>query len=150
MKFLYIYFLKMINLASCKLILLLLFITSVNCTAQSKGDQLIGRWMDSKHQMLVNCYKENGKYFAKVLWVENLKEPGKPLPKERQHWINMIAMKDFEYKDNEWTNGTIYQPKTDKTYSAFITPVDENTIRVTGYVWLRVFSESEIFVRVRK
>ncbi|PBQ32376.1 hypothetical protein CNR22_11540 [Sphingobacteriaceae bacterium] len=124
--------------------------TVSSCLAQNKGDQLIGKWMDSKHQMLVNCYKENGKYFAKVLWVQNLKDPGKPLPKERQHWINMVAMKNFEYKNGEWTNGTIYQPKTDKTYCAFITPVNENTIKVTGYVWLRIFSESEIFVRVKK
>lgn len=133
-------------------LLVLFFCTCVasTCIAQSKGDQLIGKWMDSKHQMLVNCYKENGKYFGKVLWVENLKEPGKPLPKERQHWINMVAMKNFVYKNNEWINGTIYQPQTDNTYSAYITAIDFNTIKITGYVWLRVFSESEIFVRVKK
>ena len=129
----------------------ILFSTVKICDAQStKADLLIGDWTDSNKETLVHCYKQNGKYYGKTTWIENLADRGKPLPKSQQHWINMVVMKDFEFNvaDNEWANGTIYQPRTDKTYTAFVKLKDKNTLQVTGYVWFRFLSESEIFTRV--
>ena len=113
-----------------------------------KADVLIGDWQDSKKQTLIHCYKLNGKYYAKAVWIENLEAIGKPLPKNEQHWINMVVMKDFEYNESEWVNGTIYNPKTDKTYAAFIKLVNQNTLQLTGYLWFRFLGESELFTRV--
>ncbi len=122
---------------------------SLSALAQSnKGDAILGDWMDSKKETLVHCYKQNGKYFAKLLWVENLEAIGKPLPPDEQYWINMVVMKDFEYKNDEWANGTIYQPKTDKTYSAYLKLKDNNSLVVVGYIFFRIFSQSELFTRV--
>lgn len=132
------------------LIFSLLLIPKFNIAQNNKADLLIGDWMDSKKEILVHCYKTNGKYFAKTLWVENLENKGNPLPKEEQHWINMIVMKDFEYdnKKNEWINGTIYQPRTNQTYTAYIEMDNYNSIRVIGYIWVHLFSESIFFTRV--
>ncbi len=132
------------------LIFFLILIPKFNIAQNNKADLLIGDWIDSKKEILVRCYKSNGKYFAKTLWVENLADIGKPLPKEEQHWINMIVMKDFEYdcKNSEWINGTIYQPKTNRTYTAYIKHDKYNTIQVVGYIWFRIFCESIVFTRV--
>ena len=114
------------------------------------GDFIIGDWVNSSNEIKVHCYKENGKYYARTLWIENQEAPGTSLPPEEQHWINMVVMKDFEFDNEEWANGTIYQPKTDKTYTAFIQMPDYNTLTVTGFVFFRWLCESETFHRVAK
>ena len=112
------------------------------------GDLLLGDWTDSKKETIVHCYKQDGKYYAKTIWIQYLAHPDKPLPKHMQKWLNVMVMKDFKFEKNEWTNGVIFQPRTNKTYSAYIRLKDNNTMQVTGYVWLRFFSESETFSRV--
>ena len=141
------------NYSKSKLILLALFfilLGKLSIAQTSKEDKLIGDWMDASKETLVRCYKVGDKYYAKLLWVENKEDIGKPLPKEEQHWINMVVMKDFKYDldNNEWINGTIYQPKTDNTYTAFLNLKSDNVLQVTGYVLLRMFNEKAIFTRV--
>ena len=136
--------------ARCKwlIAITLLLNLKISYAQAHKSDVLIGDWQDSKKQTLIRCYKLNGKYYAKAIWIENLEAIGKPLPKDEQHWINMVVMKDFEFIENEWTNGTIYNPKTDRTYSAYIKLVNQNTLRLTGYLWFRFLGASELFTRV--
>ena len=129
-------------------IIILLFFCNI-CQSQTvNADLIVGDWMDEKKEVLVRCYKENGKYYGKTIWVENLKERGKPLPANEQHWINMVVMKDFVFDKDEWNNGKIYVPKTDKTYTAYVKAISNNIIKVTGFVWFRFLSESQIFIRV--
>jgi uncharacterized protein (DUF2147 family) len=117
-------------------------------TSSVGGDSILGVWMDASNQTKIRVYKSNNKYYAKLLWVENESHPGKPLCAEHQRWINMTVMHDFKWTGKEWSDGYIYQPKTDKTYTAFITPINANKMAVTGYVLLRVLSESAYFHRV--
>ena len=114
------------------------------------GDMLIGDWTDSKKEIVITCFKKDGKYYAKPKWIENLEHPGNPLPKEERCWLNILVMKDFEFDsgENEWSNGTIHDPKTNKTYTAFISYIDKNRITITGFVWFRFLSESENFTKV--
>ncbi|MDX2174534.1 MAG: DUF2147 domain-containing protein [Bacteroidota bacterium] len=109
---------------------------------------IIGDWMDEKKEVLIRSYKENGKYYGKILWVENLQNRGKPLPAHEQHWINMIIMKDFVFDKDEWNSGKIYVPKSDKTYTAYVKAISSNVLKVTGFIWFRFLSESQIFIRV--
>lgn len=111
---------------------------------------ILGNWIDQNNEVIVNIYKVNNKYFGKTLWIQNRSHPGQPLIKEEQHWIGMVVMKDFVWQSNEWTNGTIFQPRENQTYSAFITPVNQNSIKVTGFVWFRFLSQSAVFQRTTR
>ena len=134
----------------CKWLITIFFLFNLTTGyAQAyKADLVIGDWQGSKRQTLIRCFKLNGKYYAKAVWIENLEAIGEPLPKDEQHWINMVVMKDFEFIENEWTNGTIYNPKTDKTYCAYIKLINQDTLQLTGYLWFRFLGESELFTRV--
>lgn len=136
------------RLIPCFLLLLSLAYTSIIASANITGDTIVGYWMDASKETKIRVYKVKDKYYARVLWVENESHPGKPLPPDEQKWINMVVMRDFVWKGHEWSDGYIYQPKTDKTYTAFITPVNANTLKVTGYVMFRFLSESAEFHRV--
>ena len=119
------------------------------CVAQSvAGDALIGDWMDAKKETIVRCFKLNGKYYGRLIWVENLKAKGQPLSSEEQYYMNAIVLRDFEYRNKEWRNGIINQPKTKKTYTAYLKLKDNNTMEVIGFVFFRFLSESQFFTRV--
>jgi len=114
------------------------------------ADMIIGNWMDDKNEVLVNIYKVNNKYFGKAIWIQNILNPGQPLIKEEQHWIGMILMKDFIWQNNEWSHGTIFHPRENQTYSAYITPINQNNIKVTGFVWFRFLSQAVVFHRTTR
>jgi len=106
--------------------------------------------MDDKNEVLINIYKVNNKYFGKSVWIQNVANPSQPLPKEEQHWIGMIMMKNFIWENNEWSRGIVYNPKENQTYSAYITPINQNTVKVTGFVWIRLLSQSKVFHRTSR
>lgn len=44
----------------------------------------------------------------------------------------------------------IFQPRENQTYSAYITPINQNNIKVTGFVWFRFLSQSAVFHRTTR
>ena len=49
--------------------------------------------------------------------------------------------------DGRWTGGTIYDPNSGKTYRCIITWVDENTLKVRGYVGVPMLGRTETWTR---
>ncbi|RZL30018.1 MAG: DUF2147 domain-containing protein, partial [Pedobacter sp.] len=50
---------------------------------------------------------------------------------------------------SKWIDGTIYDPKTGKTYSCNLTLKDNNTLNVRGYIGISIIGRSETFKRVK-
>lgn len=51
--------------------------------------------------------------------------------------------------DGRWTGGTIYDPNSGKTYRCIITWVDEDTLKVRGYIGVPMLGRTETWKRVR-
>lgn len=127
----------------------LLFITN-NITAQTiSADKLIGNWISPEKDLIVQCYKQNNKYYGKIIWFKEYFDntPDNPDALPESQWKSTVVMKDFVYQDNEWSSGKIFQLKTCKTYDAFIKLQSDNAIQVTGYVFFRFLSETITFTR---
>ncbi len=120
---------------------------SIESTAYS-NDLILGTWTDCNHELLIQCFKKNDRYFGKIIWVENIKHKGMPLDENEKFWINYQVMKDFEFVNGRWINGRIIDIKNNKSYEAFITVINPNAINVTGFIWLPIFSNSSKFYRV--
>ena len=57
--------------------------------------------------------------------------------------------RNFSYDgDGRWTDGTIYDPNSGKTYRCIITWVDEDTLKVRGYVGVPMLGRTETWTRV--
>ena len=55
----------------------------------------------------------------------------------------------FSYDgDGRWTGGTIYDPNSGKTYRCIITWVDDDTLKVRGYVGVPMLGRTETWTRV--
>jgi uncharacterized protein (DUF2147 family) len=50
--------------------------------------------------------------------------------------------------DDRWTGGTIYDPNSGKTYRCIITWVDQDTLKVRGYIGVPMLGRTETWTRV--
>jgi len=128
--------------------------------AQSgKADAILGKWLNEDKDAHVEIYKENGKYFGKVVW---LKDPidevtGKPKlddensdPVLRKRPImGLVLLKDFVYDGKgEWEDGTIYDPKNGKTYSCYMNFGDDKTLKIRGYIGISWIGRNTYWTRL--
>ena len=60
----------------------------------------------------------------------------------------LTIMTGFEYEgDGRWKNGTVYDPNSGKTYKCTITQIDNNTLKIRGYIGVSLFGRSETWTR---
>ncbi len=121
-----------------------------------KADQIVGDWMSPEKDLIVHCYKDNDKYFGKVIWFKKYNNNARidavddsgGVPESK--WLNTIVMSNLVFDNDEWDDGRVFQLKTGKSYRAFVKMKNENTLRLTGYVLLPIFSESVTFTRLQE
>ena len=72
-----------------------------------------------------------------------------PDPALRSRPLDGLAiMTGFEYAgDGRWQNGTVYDPNSGKTYKCSITLIDDNTLKLRGYIGIALFGRSETWTR---
>jgi uncharacterized protein (DUF2147 family) len=135
--------------------LALIFSMTTSAIAQPKADDVVGIWLTSgDHPAKVQIYKSGEKYFGKIVWLQSTVD-NKPMvdannpdeKKRNQPIIGLIMLKSFEFDDDEWDDGTIYDPENGKTYSCHLTLKDINTLRVRGYIGIPLFGRTEIWTR---
>lgn len=130
-----------------------------NAHAQNtaKQDAVIGTWLVQDGSTKINIEKSNGKFIGKIVWLNppldkngkpfmDTKNPDKTL--QSHTLMGLLMLNNFSYdSDNLWTEGTIYDPDSGKTYSCKITMKDNKTIEVRGYVGISLFGRTETWKR---
>lgn len=60
----------------------------------------------------------------------------------------LTIMTGFQYDgDGRWTGGKVYDPNTGKTYKCTVTQLDDNTLKIRGYIGVSLFGRSETWTR---
>lgn len=133
-----------------KLILISLFIglfISPQLKAQD-ADKIKGYWLTQDGDSQVKIFKAtNGKYYGEIVWLETPNEDdGTPkLDKNNENEklrkepvMGLRLLKGFKYDedDEEWVDGTIYDPKNGKTYKCYMwfDDGDDVTLHVKGFI----------------
>lgn len=139
--------------------LLLLLFTSLSFSsiAQNK-DAIVGKWINSTAEAHIDISKRNDKYYGKIVWIKDPKgtegtvktDLKNPDPNLRKRTIlGMEILKDFVYDDGKWTDGSIYDPKSGKTYSCNMTIKDNGQLSMRGYIGISLIGRSETWKRVK-
>ncbi len=140
-----------------KIAVMLLFVmASLNVLAQ-KADAIVGKWINPSGEGQVQIYKKGSKYFGKLVWMkEPNDENGKPKTdvknpndalKSRPK-MGLELLKDFVFEDDSYEDGTIYDPKSGKTYSCKMT-MNGNKLKIRGYIGISLLGRTEIWTRVK-
>jgi uncharacterized protein (DUF2147 family) len=138
------------------LFVVLLLFCSMNVFSQNK-DIILGKWLNASGEAHIQIYQNGNKFSGKLVWLKApLDVNRKPMldkenPKNeltKRPILGLIFLKDFIYKDGIWEGGTIYDPKTGKTYSCKISAEGMDKINVRGFVGFSMLGRTEIWTRV--
>ncbi len=129
-------------------------------------DAIVGTWLDGKGKAHIEIYKENGKYFGKIVW---LKEPAYPANDEKgmagkekvdrenpdpakrtKPILGLLILRDFVYANgNQWDSGRIYDPENGKDYKCKMTLKSPDALDVRGYIGFSFIGRTENWTRVK-
>ncbi len=132
------------------LVLLAILVIPVCGSAQSKADKIVGYYITyddetGAEKSQVQIFKAtNGKYYGKIVWLKEPNKNGKPKVDDKnpdsklqnRPVMGLQILKDFTYDagDNEWSNGTIYNPSSGKTYNCYMNFESPTRLKIRGYI----------------
>jgi uncharacterized protein (DUF2147 family) len=124
----------------------LFFVVATAFPQASASDLIIGKWLNEDKDAHVEIYKESGKYFGKIVWLREPNEPATGLPKvddenedvnlQTRPLLGLVLLQGFSWNadDNEWSDGTIYDPKNGKTYDCYMAMEEQGILKIRGYI----------------
>lgn len=139
-----------------------LFMFSSNLVLAQKADDILGVWLNADKDAHIEIYQEDGKFFGKIVWMLNPNDPETGKPKtdnlnpdeslQSRPRMGLILLKDFVFDDDEWEDGTIYDPKSGKTYSCYMEfedLKDLNKLKIRGYIGVSLIGKTTYWTRVQ-
>ncbi len=144
-----------------KIFWMMLYIISIVCIfpliAAAQKDKVEGYWYNEEKDAKIEVYKaKNGKFYGKIVWLKVPETEGKPRtdlknPKENlrnQPIMGLLILKAFDNNgDKVYDQGTIYDPKSGKTYSCKITFVNNQTLSIRGYIGISMIGRTTTWTR---
>lgn len=123
-----------------------------------KASDILGIWFNEEKDAKVEIYEENGKYFGKVVWLEEPIRPETGKPKlddenpdeelQKRPIMGLLLVWDFVFDgEDEWEDGNIYDPKSGKTYSCYMEFESETTLKVRGYIGISLIGRTTYWTR---
>jgi uncharacterized protein (DUF2147 family) len=118
-------------------------------------EKILGVWLVGNGKAKVEIEKIGKKYVGKIVWLKNPKDANGAIRTDKNNpdeklrknpLVGISLLKDFVYDgENEWKDGSIYDPENGKTYSCNMTLKDTNTLEVRGYVGLSMFGRTDLW-----
>lgn len=137
-----------ILLTAALLVISMTFVNSVK--AQGKPDKIVGYYLTyddetGLEKSQVQIFKStNGKYYGKIVWLKEPNKNGKPKVDDKNPEVklqnrpvmNLEILKGFSFdkSNEEWNDGSIYNPASGKTYSCYINFESANKIKIRGFI----------------
>lgn len=137
--------------------LLLLSLTSFG----QKDTKVLGTWLtqdgDSKVEI---TQKEDGSFYGQVIWLKNPTEedgtdkldkhnPDEALKKQKIMGLELLKSFEYDEDENEWTDGTIYDPKSGNTYKCYMWfDGNPNKLQVKGYIGFSLIGKKVSWTRI--
>lgn len=150
-----------------RLFLILFFAQCIVLSAFAQDEnRILGTWLsqngDSK--ITINKYPEGnlyaGKYYGTITWLKVPNLNGKPKLDSKNPAINLQARPvlglnllvgfDYSPEDEEWIDGTLYQPTEGKTYKSVMWfESDLNKLYIKGYIGTSMIGKQFIWTKVQ-
>jgi uncharacterized protein (DUF2147 family) len=140
--------------------LLLLIIPLLMFAQEAKSsDAILGTWWTAGKESTVEIYKVGDEFQGKITWLKtpldekgDIKtDPKNPKPELRSRKrLGMVVMTKMVVKgENEWSKGTIYDPKSGNTYKCTIKLKDKNTMILRGFIGVSLLGRNETWLRAK-
>ncbi len=121
------------------------------------ADAIVGKWLNKDKDAHIQIYKKGNNYYGKLVWLKNPTADGKAKTDTKNPDANLKSrpilgleiLNDFNYDDGVWEDGSIYDPKSGKTYSCKLTLNGNDKLNVRGYIGISLIGRTEVWTRVK-
>ena len=125
-----------------KKVILLFFCAMFVSFTYAQSDKIVGIWLTAEGDSQVQLSKlSNGRFSGKIVWMKNdvnakdNKNPDSRLKDRKIMGLQILNNFSYNAKDNEWIDGTIYDPTNGKTYSCYMWfNNNTNELKIKGYI----------------
>lgn len=116
---------------------------------------IIDVWWSPKKDSKIEIFERDQLLFGKIIWLSpdvpntiDARNPDKNLQSRPILGVELLA--NFKLSgDKKWSDGKIYDPESGKTYSCKMELINEDELKVRGYIGISLFGRTEIFQRVK-
>jgi uncharacterized protein (DUF2147 family) len=133
-------------------------INSFASFAQNNPDAILGKWITTTGNCIVEVYKQNREYKAKVLWFKegkkrmndytDEKNPNPALRNRKLLGMEIMNGLHYDAKEKEWVDGHIYDATSGKVWDSVVWLTDDHLLKVKGYWVFKFLSQTKTFKRV--
>ncbi len=128
-----------------KLVILLFLGVYAMAGFAQQADKILGIWWNEEKTSKIEIKKVDGKYVGTIVYMIPEKyEDGQP-PKDKENpeeslrnrslvGLQILSGLEYEADDKEWDDGTIYDPKSGKTYDCYVWLESDDLLKLKGYV----------------
>lgn len=111
-------------------------------------NKLLGYWIDEPHETVIEIYKQNDFYHARIVWLkdsldvygQDLRDVMNSDPKQRSRKvIGSRMLSGFSWTGGELRKGEIYNYKSGNEYNGKIYLGEEGDLRLKGYFSILFF-----------
>lgn len=133
----------------------------ISGSAQANENAILGKWMSSEKNLMVEVYKQGADFKARVIWFYDVKDtitpigqrvdkrnPNKDLRKQKLLGIDVLKHLVYDAKENKWTDGKIYDSTTGKIWDATVWLANGKIMKVRGYCYFQLLGRTMTFTRV--
>jgi len=121
-----------------------------------RGDALLGEWWTQDNEGRVRFTQDpDGTFRGTTTCCSRPDEPDKdihnPDPKLRDRsTVGIVIIWKLAYEDGEYARGYVYNPRDGKTYRFAAEIVDDDSVRVRGYLLIPLLGQSQVWKRARQ
>ncbi|WP_439128248.1 DUF2147 domain-containing protein [Polaribacter sp.] len=117
---------------------------------------IFGKWNSKndagKVDSVLEVYEKDGKAYAKVVEILNPdrknalcvecegENKNKPI-------LGLNILSGLEKDDDEWSGGTILDPRNGKVYKCYIELIESNKLKIRGYIGVSLFGKTAYWTR---
>ncbi|MEP6684867.1 MAG: DUF2147 domain-containing protein [Parafilimonas sp.] len=136
-----------------------LLLTTTN--AQNRQDAIIGKWESTEKNLIVEVYKHQNVFAARVVWFYDeddtitpinkrldIKNPNRALRSRPIVGVDILSGLQFNPKQNRWNGGRIYDATSGRTWDATVWLTSPNDLSVRGFYIFRWIGKTLTFTRL--
>jgi len=124
-------------------------------------DQILGKWISVRENLIVQVFREDNKFKAKIIWFNDSDDKTKPMSSrldeknpdpslKNRKVIGMEVLRDLSYNadTNQWEGGEIYDANSGRYWSAYLYFASNGLLMVKGYWHFKFIGKALAFRRL--
>ncbi|HPX05790.1 MAG TPA: DUF2147 domain-containing protein [Tenuifilaceae bacterium] len=142
-----------------KFVLAVAFALAGMMTYGQGAGKILGTWITQDGDSKVTIKQDqSGKFYGEIIWLKDPNKNGKPKVDDKNPEASMrnrqilglriLSGFTFDKGDSQWEDGTIYDPKSGKTYSCKMWfEKDPKTLHVKGFIGVSLIGKEVKWTR---